>query len=238
MILGFLTGFGKVVIYFIGCVVILSLLTHFYKKVPKEVFRKSLHLILIFSLLVFLYAFENWWLAALASLAFMVLAYLVISLAEKMIKGFSEYIHERKKGEIKNSLLLAFMMFALMIAIGWGWLGERWVTMVCVFAWGFGDGAAALVGKKYGKRKIKAPHADGQKTVEGTVTMFLVSFVTVLLILLLNANFAWYGYLITALLAAAVTAVVELFTKNGDDTVTCPLAAAAVILPLVALFTI
>ena len=51
MLLGFLTGFGKVVIYFIVCVVILSLLTHFFK-VPKK-FQKSLHLILLFSLLVF-----------------------------------------------------------------------------------------------------------------------------------------------------------------------------------------
>ena len=238
MLLGFLTGFGKVVIFFIVCVVILSLLTHFFKKVPKEVFRKSLHLILLFSLLVFLYAFENWWLAALAALTFMALAYIAISLAEKKIKGFSEFIQERKKGEIKNSLVLAFMMFALMIAIGWGWLGERWLTMVCVFAWGFGDAAAALIGKKFGKRKTKLPFVDEHKTVEGSVTMFLVSFVTVLLILIFNITLPWYGYLIIALLTAAVSADVELHTKNGYDTVTCPIAAAAVILPLLYLFAI
>lgn len=238
MLLGFLTGFGKVVIYFIVCVVILSLLTHFFKKVPKEVFRKSLHLILLFSLLIFLYSFENWWLAALAALTFMALAYIAISLAEKKIKGFSEFIQERKKGEIKNSLVLAFMMFALMIAIGWGWLGERWLTMVCVYAWGFGDAAAALIGKKFGKRKTKLPFVDEHKTVEGSLTMFLVSFVTVLLILIFNITLPWYGYLIIALLTAAVSADVELRTKNGYDTVTCPIAAAAVILPLLYLFAI
>jgi len=32
---------------------------------------------------------------------------------------------------------------------------------------------------------------------------------------------------------AAVCAVVELYTKAGMDTVTCPLAAAAVMIPLV-----
>ncbi len=237
MLLGFLTGLGKVVIFFIVCVAILSIIRRFFS-IPDEVFRKSLHLMLIFSLLVFLYAYEEWWLAALASLAFMLIAYLAISLAEKKLKSFSKLIGERNGGEIKNSLVLAFTMFALMIAIGWGWLGERWLAMVCVYAWGFGDGAAALVGKRFGKRKIKSPRSDGHKTVEGTVTMFLVSFVTVLVILLLNANFAWYGYLITALLAAAVTATVELYTKNGYDTVTCPIAAAVVILPLVQLFTI
>lgn len=237
MLFGFLTGLGKVVIFYIVCVVILALIARFIN-VPKEVFRKTLHLILILSLLFFLYAFENWWLAALASLAFMVIAYLAISLAEKTIKRFSEYIHERNTGEIRSSLVLAFLMFALMIAIGWGWLGEKWLVIACVFAWGFGDGAAALVGKKFGKRKIKSPGADGHKTVEGTVTMFLVSFVTVLLILLLNAKFAWYGYLIVSLVAAAVTATVELYTKNGYDTVTCPIAAAVVILPLLYLFTV
>jgi dolichol kinase len=192
MLLGFLIGLGKVILFFIGCIVIVALITHFVN-LPKEVFRKSLHLILLFSLLFFLYAFENWWLAALAALAFMAIVFLALSLAEKKIKRFSEHIHERKNGEIKTSMVLALMMFALMIAIGWGWLGERWLTMVCVYAWGFGDAAAALIGKKYGKRKINAPFADNQKTVDGTVTMFLVSFVTVLLILLLNVNLAWYG---------------------------------------------
>ena len=35
------------------------------------------------------------------------------------------------------------------------------------------------------------------------------------------------------LLAAAVTTYVELITKGGLDTVTCPAAAMAVILPLI-----
>ena len=37
-------------------------------------------------------------------------------------------------------------------------------------------------------------------------------------------------------LAAAVSALVELYTPNGMDTFTCPMAAMAVLLPLVALF--
>jgi hypothetical protein len=44
--------------------------------------------------------------------------------------------------------------------------------------------------------------------------------------------------LIVSLLTAAVTAAVELYTKNGYDTVTCPIAAAAVLLPLLYLFTL
>ena len=37
---------------------------------------------------------------------------------------------------------------------------------------------------------------------------------------------------IAASMAVPASAAVELYTKNGADTITCPLAAGAVILPL------
>ena len=44
------------------------------------------------------------------------------------------------------------------------------------------------------------------------------------------------GCIFSAAGTAAVSAAVELYTPNGMDTITCPLAAMAVLLPLVALF--
>lgn len=46
----------------------------------------------------------------------------------------------------------------------------------------------------------------------------------------------WYEYIITALVTAAVTAVVELYSMRGSDTVTCPFSAMAVLVPLTWLF--
>ena len=129
------------------------------------------------------------------------------------------------------------MMFALMIAIGWGWQGAM-ADNGLRFCLGFRRCSRCIDWQKFGKRKTKLPFVDEHKTVEGSVTMFLVSFVTVLLILIFNITLPWYGYLIIALLTAAVSADVELHTKNGYDTVTCPIAAAAVILPLLYLFAI
>lgn len=237
ILLEFLTGFGKVIIYFIICATG-ALLLRRYTNTPCEVFRKVLHLILLLSLLVFVFAFRTWWLSALAAIAFVAAAYPVVSLAEKKVSGFSEFITERNTGEIRRSLVLVFSMFAIMIGMGWGWLGERWLVLACVYAWGFGDGAAALIGTKYGKRRIKGPFIDERKTVEGTLAMFIVSFFSVLFILLASRKIVWYGYLPIALLAAAVSAIVELHTQNGMDTLTCPFAAAVVILPLVHLWAI
>ena len=42
--------------------------------------------------------------------------------------------------------------------------------------------------------------------------------------------------IIISLIGGAVSAVVELYSKNGNDTVFCPLAAMITMLPLVYLF--
>jgi dolichol kinase len=231
MFLEYVTGIGKVIVFFLACA-LPALLLRLFIKIPKEVFRKLLHLMLLCSLPVFVYYFETWWVSALAALSFIVFAYPILWLAEK-IKGFSQLIVERKSGEIRRSLIIVFIMFAIMVSICWGWLNQRWLVLVCVYAWGFGDGAAALVGKKFGRHSIEGKYVDSKKTLEGTLAMFVVSFFTVLIILLVSGDIVWYGSILIAAITAAVSALVELYTHNGMDTLTCPLAAAAVILPLV-----
>jgi dolichol kinase len=79
------------------------------------------------------------------------------------IERFSEFITERKKGELKSSLLLVFGMFAFIITICWGLLGDPYLVLASVYAWGFGDAAAALIGKRFGKHKIRWEYMDGEK---------------------------------------------------------------------------
>lgn len=226
----FLRGFGSLIAYFLAAVIV-ALLLRKNITMHKEVFRKLLHLILLLSLPVTVYAFDTWWLSALTPLIFAVLA-LPILLAAERIEGFSKLLVERKKHEIVHSLILAFGMFSLMIALCWGLFGERLLVFACIYAWGFGDAAAALVGKRFGKKKLNGPMIEGTKSAEGTMAMFLVSFASVMLILLIRGDLSPTACLVISLLTAAVSALVELFTKNGNDTITCPLAAAATILPL------
>jgi dolichol kinase len=226
----FFAGFAVLIGYFIVCAS-LALLIRKYIKMQRELFRKTLHTILLCSLFVWVYAFSTWWLSALAVALFAAVVYPVLALAER-IRGYSELLTERKQGEIKKSLLVVFTMFAAVICVCWGWMGDKMLFIACVFAWGFGDGAAALVGKRFGKHYLEGRFIEGRKSVEGTLAMFAVSFVSVLIVLLLRGNMLWYGYAPTALLAAGVCAAVELYTPGGFDTITCPFAAAAVILPL------
>lgn len=230
----FLKGFGILIGYFLFSASAALLLRHFVR-VPAELFRKLLHMILLCSLIVWVYAFQTWWMASLAALIFVAIVYPLLMLAENL-HFYSDLLTERKSGEIKNSLFLVFAMFAVLNSICWGWLQSRWLVIACVCAWGFGDAAAALVGKKFGKRFLEGKLIEGRKSVEGTLAMFVVSFLAVFLVLILNGPLAWYAVVIIALLTAAASSVVELFTRNGMDTVTCPFAAAAVMLPLLHLW--
>ncbi|NMB95501.1 MAG: phosphatidate cytidylyltransferase, partial [Clostridiaceae bacterium] len=110
-----------------------------------------------------------------------------------------------------------------------------YLVIASVLAWGLGDAAAALVGKRFGRHFIVGKLIEGRKSLEGTLAMFAVSFVSVIVVLIAYGAVKWYGYAPIAIITAAVCAVVELYTKNGMDTLTCPLAAAATMIPLVRL---
>lgn len=203
-------------------------------KIPDELFRKILHFILLGAYFPFLYAFDTWYIAAGCAAALVLLLYPALALVGR-IPGFTTFTTERKQGEFKSSMALAIGMIALSITVCWGIFGDKLLVLACVYAWGIGDAFAALVGKQFGRHKIRLPFADPRKSWEGSAAMFTCAVLSVLVILLIRGGLSWPACLLTALAAAAVVTYVELCTKGGFDTITCPAAAMAVILPLIKL---
>jgi len=229
-----LEGTKAVLLYFV-IAASTALGTRMLIRIPDELFRKILHCILLGSLPVFLFSFEIWWMAALEAVGFATIVYPLLVFLDRF-PFFEKLTTERKHGELPHSLLLVFNMFAVVMAICWGWLGDRYLAMASIFAWGFGDAAAALIGKQFGKHKIRWKYTDGKKSWEGSLAMLLTSFVTVTAILFLRGGLPVAAVLVISLAVALVSALAELYSKNGNDTVICPLCAMAVLLPLVALF--
>lgn len=224
----FIKGTELLLLYFIvmaGTAILCRLLI----RIPDELFRKILHCILLFSLPVFVYGYGRWQTAALAALGFAAAVYPILVLLEKL-RGFSRVTTERKKGELKHSLLLVFGMFALVIAVCWGLFDRRWLVLASVYAWGFGDAAAALVGKRWGKHKIRWKHTDGKKSAEGSNAMFLCSLVSTLVILGIWSGLRPAAILAAALVTATVSTLAELYSRGGNDTVICPLSAMSALI--------
>lgn len=201
-------------------------------KIPDELFRKILHFVLLGGYFPFLFGFNTWWISAGFAAGLIVIFYPFLAVMVR-IPAFSSFVNERKKGEFKSSMVLALATMVVSITICWGLFDDKLLTFACVYAWGVGDAFAALVGKKFGKHKIKLPFADPKKSWEGSAAMFLAAIISVLIVLLLRGGLGFGWCLLISLLAALVTTYVELCTKGGLDTITCPLAAMAVILPLI-----
>ena len=200
-------------------------------RIPDELFRKILHFILLGAYFPFLFAFETWWMAAGLAAALIVILYPVLALAGK-IPAFSSFVNERKKGEFKSSMVLALLTMVMSISVCWGIFGDKLLTMACVYAWGVGDAFAALVGKRFGRHKIKLSFADPRKSWEGSGAMFLSAVISVLAVLLVRGGLGIGSCVLISLLAAVATTFVELITKDGLDTITCPAVAMAVVIPL------
>ena len=225
----FLIGLAILCAYFILCA---SIAVFFRKtiKIPNELFRKILHLVLLTSLFVFVFAYDTWWISALTCLCIIVAAYPILFFFEGF-KTYSDTVTERKKGELRSSLIIVFVMFATVIAVCWGWLGDKILTLAVIYAWGYGDAFAALIGTKYGKHKIYK-----KKSFEGTLAMFITSFTVIFIILMLHNIMPWYGTLVCTAAVSVVVSAVELYTPDGLDTITCPFASMLTMLPIILLF--
>lgn len=227
----FIHGALAVVEYIIPAAVTM-LSARWLLKIPDELFRKILHFVLLGAYIPFLFAFHIWWHAVIFVVALILVIYPLLALAGR-IPAFSTFVNERKKGEFKSSMVLALSVIAVSISICWGGFADRYLVLACVYAWGVGDAFAALVGKRFGRHKITLPFADCRKSVEGSTAMFVSSVLSVFVILTIRGGMGTGSCLLISLAAAAATTFVELCTKGGMDTVTCPGAAMLVILPLI-----
>ena len=54
--------------------------------------------------------------------------------------------------------------------------------------WGMGDGTAALVGVPFGKHKVNLKGTDDKKSLEGSISMLLVSFLFDILSLIICSS--------------------------------------------------
>lgn len=229
----FLHGAGITVLYIIIAAGI-ALLGRKLFTIPDELFRKILHFILLGAYIPLVFSFEKWWMAALFATSLIVILFPTLAIFER-VPMFSSFVNERKKGEFKSSMVLAVGMMAASVTVCWGIFGDRYLVLASIYAWGVGDALAALVGKRFGKHKIKCKFADSKKSVEGSLAMFICACVSVFVTLVVRGGINLPLCAIIAVSAAIFCTVAELCARGGLDTVICPTTAMAVIIPLVKL---
>lgn len=86
---------------------------------------------------------------------------------------------------------------------------------------GYGDGFAAIVGTSFGKHRFKI--FGNHKSIEGSLTMFLFSFIVSIIILYI---FNPVSILFFSFTLALLSTILELFSPIGLDNLTVPLGSA------------
>lgn len=202
----------------------------FLVRIPDYIFRKMLHTVAFSSVFPLVLAADTWWIAVLVELDFLILVILGLHFFERF-PFYSGLFVEKGKHEVITSFVLLFGMITVMLAVFRGGLGDEFafVAAAALMAWGPGDAAAAIVGRNFGKHKLSGKMIEGAKSLEGTVAMGVISFIFTFATLLFLSGFSLLWIFCVSLAVAPVSALVELYTKRGLDTVTVPLAASVII---------
>ena len=207
------------------------LLIRKFTKIPDELFRKILHFILLGAYIPLLFGFETWWKSIILVGSLLILLLPVLLLAGK-IPGFSSFVNERKKGEFTSSMVFALGIMLISISIGWGLFNDKYLVLASIYSWGIGDAFAALIGKRFGKHKITWKFVDNKKSYEGSIAMLITSMLSVFTVLMIRGGINPLFCLLIAFLSSLASTFVELCSKKGLDTITCPIVSMAIIIPL------
>ena len=136
--------------------------------------------------------------------------------------------------KIKNKVSASGHGFGLVYyAISWTILAfffynQPWIIAVGIAAMSYGDGMAALIGERFGKRKYNI--SGDTKSLEGSLAMFLVLIVSLGIVLAYYHNLPSSYMVIVAV--ALVATVFEGITPKGLDNLSACFSAVATYLIL------
>ncbi len=207
---------------------------------PREWIRKSYHIMIAISMLVLVYAFSTWTGAVVTLAGLMLFARFVISVAYRL-HFLQDLAIDRKSGsaEVTRQIGYLTLSYSGLIVVFWGILGPEWrfIAVLVSLIWGFGDAAAALVGKFLGKHQLREPFFDPKKTVEGALANFIASGLTSFVVLQVFSSVAWWVAVVCALLLAGMSTIIEAASRDGRDTIILPWSLAALAYPVLLALT-
>ena len=214
-IIGLISAFLYVVL-----VILIATILQSKKIISNEGSRKFIHIAVSNCWVIIMLFFDNVWLAVTPPIAFIIINY--ISYRFDLIKSM-ERSGQKDLGTVYFSISLTILVLLSF------WLDAKYIGAIGVFILGYGDGLAAIVGKKYGFKKL-----FHNKTYVGSLTMFIISLVVSMILFgIFLPSLILSGSLIIALFAT----VIELYTPHDLDNVTVPVGSSIIAYILVIIGT-
>jgi len=203
---------------FLGVVIAFGIFLKNRFGISSESMRKIVHI-----------GVSNWWFLNLyyfTSLGWAVVGPICFIVVNSLFTLFNWGKHIGLDDRKRNWGLVYFPVTLLLLVIGMhqGVFTPLEAT-IAVMVMGWGDGLAAMVGSKWGRKKIKTLN----KSYPGCLTMGIVSFIVTVLALGTGSSLSAGMILFVSFLVGAVAMFVEAFTPWGLDNITVPLAVLLVL---------
>jgi phytol kinase len=187
-------------------------------KLSVEFTRKFVHIGVGMVSFLLVWLFQAWQWAIIPPLAFIVINY--ISYRRQIFAG----METGERGQLGTVYFP--ISFAILIPLLWS-MPALLVASLMPMTWG--DAFAAIIGKRFGARNFTM--LGHTRSMEGSATMFVFSFVATFLALVVFAQ-PIVTSLVLALVVAIVATIVEAFSPFGIDNLTVPLTSAIVLILL------
>ena len=199
---------------YIGLVIVSAKI---FEKWGKELSRKYIHIMLGNWWIIAMLFFNNVWFAIIGPAVFVVVNY--ISYKKDLIK-----VMERDKQDGFGTVYYALSLLILSI-VSFGILKNPAIGLVPTLVMAYGDGLAAIIGKKTKSKKYKL--SDTKKSFAGSLTMFIISLILIGGYLVFTYNDIFWASthwpLITIMMAFCVTAI-EAVSGKGIDNISVPIS--------------
>jgi phytol kinase len=197
----------------LGLVFLASEILRRLKQDP-ELVRKVVHIGTGNVLLIAWWLHIPTWLCAIAGVTFS-----AIALASHYI-NILPMIHD--VGRKTYGVFYYALSITILVVLLWDSHPQYAVIGVMVMSWG--DGMAALIGRRFGKHTFV--HLGNKRSFEGSFAMFATSLIVILGVFGITHGIHPHD-LGVAMPVAAIAALLEAFSPGGTDNLSVPLSSAA-----------
>lgn len=211
---------GIVVSYVAIAIIIIA--AKWFEKLGKEASRKFIHIMLSNWWILAMYFFDGPIWASIVPLSFVIINY--ISYKKDLIQVMER---EENKKDGLGTVYYALSLFLLAIYT-FGVIKKPEIGLCAILIMGYGDGFAAVIGKKVKSFSYKI--GNTKKTLAGSSTMFFISFCIVAIFLCsMNAEL----WLLKSILVAVSVTLLEAVSIKGTDNITVPIYTALLLTTMV-----
>jgi len=204
---------------YVSVVILVSSRLDGFLHISRKTSRKFLH-IMIGNLPFVIPFFALYFSPALVAAPFIAVTFLASSYSplgksNRKLKGLAEITEEGHQ--------LGLVFYAISYtALAFLFASKPYVIAVGILPMAYGDAAASIIGEKYGKRRCKLV---AEKSLEGSVAMFLVSLASSsagLVFFSALYHFSVLNVLVATVAASAVATLIEGFSPMSFDNLTVP----------------